>query len=754
MHFFTRPRSIRQRFTFSLAGVVGGTLIILSIIFIVYNSRSLEKELQLRLDNLTRLTVNGLSSALWQYNYEYIDDYLESLFHYEGVVFASVYAENRLVRKKAREGLEEKDAGYFSSSTQFLTKQADVLYQGATIGKIHLVISRDRVNRMVIKNSALAIFVLSFIIIGIFATMFVLFRRYLFQPLARLESSARSISKGRLDTEIDTSSEDEIGNLARVLDQMIQELTSTLASRDELEAEVTERKRIEGLLRSREQLLNEMGGIAKIGGWEHDLIQRKAAWTKEVYTIMEVDEGPAPVFDEYLNQFPQEDREILEKAYRLVVETGEHFDLELQCITTKGRLFWGRMIGHPEFEEGRCVRVKGTFQDITERKRLENNLRHAQKMESIGTLAGGIAHDFNNILAAILGYAEMIQIECQEGSVVKQRIDKVVEAGLRAKELVKQILAFSRQKETADTTLQPSDIIKEAAKMIRSTLPATIDIELDIDPKVGQVVADPTQIHQILTNLCTNAFHAMEATGGTLTISLNNKELTATDLIGYPYLQPGDFVQISVGDTGPGITPEIMDNIFDPYFTTKEVGKGTGMGLAIIHGIVKGSGGFVSCQSLPGEGATFHVYLPFHKEVSIPETKPGPPGFIQRGHERILFIDDEVELAQLGKTMLERIGYRVTIETSSIEALKIIQSQPDLFDLIITDQTMPGMTGVDLVHRILQIRPAMSVIICTGFSNLITEEKAKSYGIKGFAMKPLALKDMAALIRKVLDGEN
>ncbi len=289
--------------------------------------------------------------------------------------------------------------------------------------------------------------------------------------------------------------------------------------------------------------------------------------------------------------------------------------------------------------------------------------------------------------------------------------------------------------------------------MLRPSLPTTIDIQQDIDSEVGQILADPTQIHQIVNNLCTNAFQAMEETGGTLTISLKNQELTHTDLYSDPDVQPGLFVQMSVSDTGTGIAPEVMKKIFDPYFSTKEVGKGTGMGLAIIHGIVKRSGGFVSCQSSTGEGTTFHVYLPINEKTVSGETETEPLNLIQPGNERILFIDDEEMLAEMGKTMLERLGYNVTIKTNSIEALKTIQNQPDQFDLVITDHTMPGMTGSDLARRILQIRSEMPIILCTGFSNQISEEKAKIYGIKGFAMKPLAKKDLAALIRKVLDGE-
>jgi PAS domain S-box-containing protein len=387
-----------------------------------------------------------------------------------------------------------------------------------------------------------------------------------------------------------------------------------------------------------------------------------------------------------------------------------------------------------------------------ERKKLQIQLQQAQKMEAIGTLAGGIAHDFNNILGAILGYAEMVQEDSPVGSMLRKDIDQVVKASHRAKDLVKQILAFSRQTETDQIPLQPEIIIKEALKMLRSSLPTTIDIQQDIDPEAGLILADPTQIHQVMVNFCTNAFHAMEETGGTLTISLKKKTLSKADLANEPHVQPGDFVQLSISDTGPGIAPEIQAKMFDPYFTTKEVGKGTGMGLAIIHGIAKSYNGFVTCHSQLGEGTVFQVYLPVIADPTLHEIETAPSDLTQLGNEHILFIDDEEILVEMGQAMLERLGYRVTVRKSSIDALNTFQNQPDQFDLVITDQTMPGMTGSDLARRMLQIRPGMPIILCTGYSTLISEEKARGLGIKGFAMKPLAKKDIAALIRKVLDG--
>ena len=288
--------------------------------------------------------------------------------------------------------------------------------------------------------------------------------------------------------------------------------------------------------------------------------------------------------------------------------------------------------------------------------------------------------------------------------------------------------------------------------MLRSSLPTTIDIKLDIDPESGNILADPIQVHQILVNLCTNAFHAMEETGGTLSLSLKKISLSLLDLpTTEAGIQPGDFVHLSIEDTGKGIDPEIHDKIFNPYFTTIEVGKGTGMGLAIIHGIVKSYGGFLTFDSQPGEGTIFHVFLPVVPDAPQPEATA--TDLVPFGTEHILFVDDEEILAEMGKHLLERLGYRVTVKNSSVEALSIFQSAPNHFDLVITDQTMPNMTGFDIARRMLQIRPGMPIILCTGYSSQISEDKVRSYGIKGFALKPLAKKDIAVLIRKLLDEE-
>jgi len=406
--------------------------------------------------------------------------------------------------------------------------------------------------------------------------------------------------------------------------------------------------------------------------------------------------------------------------------------------------------------QGEVIQVASFSRDVTEtkkteeeKKKLQAQLIQSQKMEAIGTLAGGIAHDFNNILGAILGYAEMAREMTSHDPTVSKFLDRINQAGNRASDLVKQILAFSRQVESKRISLIPSQVIQEAIKLLRPSLPSTILIRQNIDPAVWPIVADPTQVHQILVNLCTNAFHAMENTGGILEIVVQNKVLPAQDVQHVPETQPGKFVELSVSDTGNGIPSDIRDRIFDPFFTTKKVGKGTGMGLSIVHGIVTSYEGFVSCESEVGKGTIFRVYFPVTECVQperFEHIEIAPSGV-----EHVLFVDDEEILVELGTLMLEQLGYKVTGRTNSLDALTTFQNQPDYFDAVITDHTMPGLTGSELALRILQIRPDIPIILSTGYSNLISEKKAELLGIKGFAMKPLAKKDIASLLRKLLD---
>ncbi|MBU0485981.1 MAG: response regulator [Proteobacteria bacterium] len=387
--------------------------------------------------------------------------------------------------------------------------------------------------------------------------------------------------------------------------------------------------------------------------------------------------------------------------------------------------------------------------DVTEHKMLEAQLRQAQKMEAIGTLAGGIAHDFNNILGAVLGYTELAFMSSSE-SLVRDNLKEVKKAGSRAKELVGQILTFSRQRETMRKPVLVSPIIKEAHKLLRASLPTTIELNLNLVTENSKIMADPTQVHQVLMNLCTNAFHAMKGHTGMVEVTLEEVDLASEMITRYQTIGAGAYVKLSVRDTGCGIEPIIIDRIFEPFFTTKPVGDGTGMGLSVVHGIVKSYGGAITVDSKPGKGSTFNVFLP---RIDAPQDEEGRDIAVMPspGSERILFVDDEETLTKMGERMLRYLGYDVVALTSSAAALEIFRESPARFDLVITDYTMPDLTGLELAKSMLALRPGLPIVICTGFSEDVTEEMAKAAGVRELVMKPLAIHDLAEVIRSVLD---
>ncbi len=431
---------------------------------------------------------------------------------------------------------------------------------------------------------------------------------------------------------------------------------------------------------------------------------------------------------------------------------------EYTALRKDGTTFPVALHVNPIIYENEPVGLRGIMIDITDRKlaeeekkKLEAQLQQAQKMESIGTLAGGIAHDFNNILSPIILYAEMVLEDISEDSPLRFSIEEIYRASLRAKDLVKQILTFSHQAEQEKIPLKISPIVKEALKLLRASLPSTIEIRQNIEVKDSVVLADPTQIHQILMNLCTNAAHSMRDRGGVLEVSLVDVVLHSDDIDHPGDLDPGQYTKLTVSDTGHGIEPAIMERIFDPYFTTQEKGKGTGLGLSVVHGIVNTHGGHISVYSEPGKGARFDVFLPLFDSADI-KAEIISLDKLAAGDEHILLVDDEKVVVDVVQQMLERLGYQVTVRTSSIEALEVFRASKDKFDLVITDLTMPNMTGDKLAGELMNIRPDIPIIICTGFSEKMSKERAEALGIKGLLMKPIVKSDLAKTVRELIDN--
>lgn len=399
---------------------------------------------------------------------------------------------------------------------------------------------------------------------------------------------------------------------------------------------------------------------------------------------------------------------------------------------------------------GRVATIGVMLEEITEHRRLEEQLRQSQKMQAIGTLAGGIAHDFNNILAGIIGFSEIVEEDLPDNSPLKQYMRRVLQASFRGRDLVKQILAFSRKIEHVREPVSLWEIVKETSRLLRASLPATIEIVTEMKAAHDRVRASAVELQQVLMNLATNAARAMSEKDGRLIISVTDVDHEADPSSIDPEVEPGEYIQLAVRDTGIGMKPEVMKRIFEPFFTTGAVGEGTGMGLAAVYGIVKSLKGTIVVESKPRSGSVFRVFLP-KIHVQAKSGKDHSPDAALFGTGRILFIDDEELLVELGQSTLEKLGYEVTAFTDSAEALNTFLADPHGFDLVITDQTMPKITGLKLSRQFLKVRPDIPVILCTGHSDSVTPEVIKRVGISLFIMKPLARNELALAIRKVLD---
>ncbi|MBX3176225.1 MAG: response regulator [Candidatus Hydrogenedentes bacterium] len=401
-------------------------------------------------------------------------------------------------------------------------------------------------------------------------------------------------------------------------------------------------------------------------------------------------------------------------------------------------------------QSGAIISFVSVARDVTREVELEARLRQAQKLEAIGTLAGGIAHDFNNMLSPILGYAELALMSAEAGSDLARHLHEIHNAGQRASALVKQILAFSRRSNQERRHVKLHLIAGECAQLIRGSFPSTIAITMDLQD-CRPVLADPMQMHQMIMNLCTNAYHAMRSQGGELTVRLREETIGPGSPLAGAGFPAGDYVCLSVADTGAGMSADTMERIFEPYFTTKRAGEGTGLGLATVHSIVQGHRGHVTVRSAPREGSEFDVYLPVSEAGQAPGRTPSPVPGLVRGEERVLVVDDEPSIVSVMRQGLEMMGYRVSGYTDSAAAMQAFTADPASFDIIVTDQTMPKLLGLELARRALALRPEIPVILTTGFSDSVNESIARKAGIREFLLKPASPRTIAERIRRILD---
>jgi len=503
-------------------------------------------------------------------------------------------------------------------------------------------------------------------------------------------------------------------------------------------------------LRISEARLDHAQRIARLGSWELDLRSETLYWSDAMYQILGLTPRRAPSREVLWRSVHPEDRDRVETALDEACRQAEPYRADYRLLLAVGQ---SRVV-HEQTEvvvdhEGRPLRIVGTLQDITERVQLEAQLTQLQKMEALGLLAGGIAHDFNNLLLVMLGNAELVMWQIAEDSKPRRQLKEILAAGARAKDLVRQILTFSRRTPPQQRPVRPQHLVTEALQFLRASCPSTIEIRHALDPSVGTVLADATQLHQVLLNLGTNAMHAMSETGGVLEVRLDAVDVDAA-FAAPRGLKPGPYVRMTVRDSGHGMTQEVMERIFDPFFTTKPAGVGTGLGLAVTQGIVTNHGGSITVKSAPGQGTTFEVHLP---EVHMPvQEQHTPAPAATGGTRRILLVDDEAAVVEVGQEMLQTLGYTVMGCTNPLEALEVFRAAPRSFDLVITDQTMPVMTGDKLVPELRRVRPDIPLILCTGYGHTLSEEQARAIGVDAYLLKPLFAVDYDRAIRQVLEA--
>jgi PAS domain S-box-containing protein len=506
------------------------------------------------------------------------------------------------------------------------------------------------------------------------------------------------------------------------------------------------------------ELLQQMGQMAEIGAWSLDLASQELTWSEQVYVIHELDPRIKPDVATAIDFYAPEARPIIRAAVDAAMNEGTPWDLELPLITAKGRRHWVRAQGQAEFAGGKPVRLHGAFQDITARKHaesvqqsLEVQLRQSQKMEAIGTLAGGVAHDFNNILGAIMGCAELARMDSAGNPAVLENLDDLLKASHRAKDLVRQILTFSRQQNQERRVIQLQPVLHESLRLLRAALPASVELRPNIDDAAPPVFADAGLVQQIVMNLATNAAQAIGQRSGHVDISLARCVVDPILLRRHQDLRAGPCVRLQVRDDGVGMAPTILERIFEPFFTTKGPGQGTGLGLSVVHGIVRSHDGVILVDSKPGVGTTFDIYLPIARQPADQSVLPGGTVPGARGSERILLIDDEVSLLKVGEKILRNTGYDVTACTNPAEAVEIFRQSPSAFSLVITDYAMPGQNGAELARQIFAIRPGTRIVVCTGYTSDLTRDQALKLGFCDLLQKPVEMDTICRTVRQALD---
>ena len=722
-----RKKSISNLLTFSLVLTIGAISMAMIAAMYIYRVRNAKIELNQKADELLTYLMGIVERPLWDMN----DADVKTI--------GEVIARNELVNHVVIRNTWGQIVYQFEREPRphLIQRSGHVYHNKHLAGEVFLALNRktyDKSSGDVLFASLLIVSVTSVILVA--ATGF-LVRRFLKAPLRSLNAIVDDYAAGIYEFDALSIPYQEFQPFGQVLKVMGTKII----------------RHIEEVRQAEEKYRNIFENAVE-GIFQSDLAGRYLSVSPSL-AIMNGYASPKTMIAEvddirmqcYVNP---EDRD---RFLRLLLEKGTVKGFEVEQVRRDGSKFWvslsGRLIsndqGQPEYIEGFVI-------DISNRKNLEFQLRQAQKMEAIGTLAGGIAHDFKNILGVIIGCAELSTVKVSKTSEAQIYLKKVLDAGARATKLVNQVLTFSRQGESAIKPIYLGRIVKETMKFIRATLPTTIDIRENVHPDSGPVLADPTQIHQVLMNLCTNAAQAMKPRGGVLEVKLEEIMLAAKETQNGTDTSMQPFIRLRVRDTGHGMSAETAERIFDPFFTTKPVGEGTGLGLSVVHGIIKKHNGSITVESEPGQGALFEILIPAVDPSSISTVETFSPPLV-RGTARILLVDDERMLVDTLAGMLKDLGYTVTATHRSLDARETFRADPDAFDAVITDLTMPELTGIDLARDIIRIAPDIPIILCTGFSEEVLPERARAAGIREILLKPVVRADLSRVIEKVLERE-
>lgn len=740
-----------------LVFVVAGTL----IQFYLAYSREM-RILEEQIHDVERSHVQAMENSIWLADWDMVRVQAEGIQRLPEIRFVGVTADDG--RRIVAIGNELTDEAH---RHEFPLRRS---YKGQNLflGTLTVHADVDAVRQRLYSGLLIELVAQVIIVFLTCTILFYLFHRLAGRHLTVMSGYLRSFSPERLETPLTLDKVtpgrerfDELDQVVFSFNEMRQNLKRSFDAlrriNEELREENHERLRAEKALRESEQRYSLLVNNIQEVFWMVTPDYQRVLFISPAYEKIWGRSCDSLIArpDSWLDAVIDDDRQALAAV---IAAIGKGSDLptqidfpEYRIMRPDGEVRWIKANGVPiRNEQGEIWAIAGLCEDISSRRVAEEKLCQAQKMEAIGTLAGGIAHDFNNILAAILGHADLLRYDMDADDPYRGNVDEIIRAGKRAKELIRQILAFSRKSSEKPRSILVAPIAKEVLKLIRASIPSTIEIRQQINAVDAAVLADPVQVHQVIVNLCTNSAQAMEEKGGVLSVSLETVRLTKEEAA-VLHGVPGEYVLLTVADTGCGMDRATRERIFDPYFTTKPFGKGTGMGLAVVHGIMQGCGGMARVHSEVGRGTTFFVYFPV-TELPV-ECLEDQETDWPRGSERVLLVDDEPAIVSMGEQWLSRLGYQVTAVGSSVEALERFRRNPQAFDLVITDQTMPLLPGSELTREILKLRPEMPVILCTGYSSMVNEEVAEAIGIRKYMLKPLRGKELALAVRQVLDEE-